>query len=305
MANNSIFKILPRRFQMNLLSRISTFALPKRSEKNPIVAPISEANHFRRGIQNMRVNCIEWEIPIPPLKSDPSKPDYSTVQKAWWAVIKIVYDRMNKDKRDIPMRGMPLDMRITGGSSVHIAPQYGNDRHGTCSIEVLTPEAVDKAEWIDFMQEVSDAWLSLKDDDGKPIHPFENEKGELLYVRPHWAKEWDSLKVNNEPIEKYLKEKAFKDQIPMFLEGLEAAANAGGYTLEDANKVFSNKFSRTLFTSSDNIDTKYHEGDLHSEEIEEEMKGPVSSSSHPSSTTRSSTEYEDDLDELSKESISV
>ena len=143
---------------------------------------------------------------------------------------------------------LPLEMRITGGSSVNIAPQYGNEQHGTCSIEVLTPQNVDKEDWNDFMQQTANAWLNLQYDDGTPIHPFKNEKGNLVHVRPHWAKEWDTLKgPDNEPIQTYLKEKAYKDQIPIFRQGLAAAASSGGYTLQDAEKLFSNKFTREMF----------------------------------------------------------
>jgi hypothetical protein len=163
-------------------------------------------------------------------------------------VIKNFYNRFNQG--DIPMR-LPLEMRITGGSSVHLAPQYGNHDHGTCSIEVLTPENVDANEWNGFMQETIDSWLSLKDDDGDLIHPFKNDDGNLLYCRPHWAKEWMGLKVEDEPINDYLKNKAFKDQIPLFIEGLKAVADAGGYTLEAANDIFSTSFSKDFFTKPD------------------------------------------------------
>ena len=142
---------------------------------------------------------------------------------------------------------LPLELRITGGSSVNIAPQFGND-HGTCSIEVLTPENVDKDEWFDFMQQTTDSWLNLTDDEGKPIHPFRNKDGHLLYCRPHWAKEWMNLKVDGRPINAYLKEKAFKEQIPLFIKGLEAVAESGGYSLKDANKMFANKFTSEFFS---------------------------------------------------------
>ena len=83
-ASNTIFKNLPARFQLMVMTNMAMTVLPERDHRFPIVAPVSEALHFRRGIQNMRVYDTEWEIPIPPLKSDPSKPDYSVIQKAWW-----------------------------------------------------------------------------------------------------------------------------------------------------------------------------------------------------------------------------
>jgi hypothetical protein len=193
----------------------------------------------------MRVHCIEWEIPIPGLKSDPSKPDWSVCQKAWWAALKIFYDRFNADKDDCPMR-YPLEMRVMSGSSVNIAAQFGNT-HGTCSIEVCTPQNADLGEWREYLQEVTDAWTKLKYDDGKPIHPFKNSKGQLVHVRPHWAKEWEGLRVHGKPINDYLRKEAYKEQIVLFRDGLAAAAKSGGYTLKDAENVFSTKFSREMF----------------------------------------------------------
>ena len=76
-VNNTIFRFLSPKFQMNVLSTFAMLDLPERSDDNPIVTPLIEGLHFRRGISNMRVKDMEWEIPIPGLKSDPSKPGES------------------------------------------------------------------------------------------------------------------------------------------------------------------------------------------------------------------------------------
>merc|ERR1712038_2068180 len=52
-ANNTIYSILPGSIQMKLMTTFAMLGLPNRTEKNPIVAPLIEALHFRRGIQNM------------------------------------------------------------------------------------------------------------------------------------------------------------------------------------------------------------------------------------------------------------
>jgi len=245
--NDSVFQILPPSFQMNVMSTMAMTDLPhcEDDEQDNIVVPLIEALHFRRGIQNMRVSSMEFEIPIPPRKDDPTQPDYTVCQKAWWAVIQRFYERYNRNSNDLPMR-LCLEMRITSDSDVFIAPQYGNT-HGTCSVEILTPENVDREHWKTFMQETIDLWMNLKDDDGKNIHPFINEKGQTLHVRPHWAKEWMGMNVDGLPINVYLKEKAYKEQIPLFVNGLEAVCKDGGYTMDDANKIFSTKFSREMF----------------------------------------------------------
>jgi hypothetical protein len=72
-------------------------------------------------------------------------------------------------------------MRITGGSSVVMAPQLGNNL-GTASIEVITsmPAVEDpNGIWLAFKQTLADIWTS-----------YTGPGGEKLNVRPHWAKEW-------------------------------------------------------------------------------------------------------------------
>ena len=117
---------------------------------------------------------MEFQIPLPPLASDPSKPDLSIVQRAWWDVIKLVYREAENERS--PMR-LTLELRIMGGSDMLMAPQYKNDL-GTASIEVLTVPNAAPEEWETFKQEVADIWMS-----------YEHE-GAKLNSRPHWAKEW-------------------------------------------------------------------------------------------------------------------
>jgi hypothetical protein len=177
----------------------------------PIVTPVIDALHFRRGIQNMRVRDMEFEIPIP-AKADGS-PDWSICQKAWWDVINIVYDYEKNEhfKNKRPMR-LTMEMRITGGSDVIMAPQNGNNL-GTCSIEVLTPANVSNDLWQRFIQDVVDKWATYTDLEGNPLN-----------IRPHWAKEWKGIKVRGKPIETYLREDAYSDKIPDFKKRLEKIA---------------------------------------------------------------------------------
>ena len=52
-----------------------------------------------------------------------------------------------------------LEMRLTGGSDVLLAPQRGND--ATAAIEVLTTLVTPAEDWQSFMQDVADL---LEDD---------------------------------------------------------------------------------------------------------------------------------------------
>lgn len=171
------FQHIPGHWQAQFLAIAGMAVLPPTVfdiEQVEIKTYLPDGLHFFRGIQNCRVRDMEFEIPLPALKSDPSKPDLSIVQRAWWDVIKLVYAEA-KDGRS-PMR-LTLELRIMGGSNMIMAPQHRND-YGTASIEVLTvPNAVPE-EWEQFKQKVADIWMGYEVDGAK------------LNARPHWAKEW-------------------------------------------------------------------------------------------------------------------
>ena len=55
--------------------------------EKPIVCPLIDALHFRRGIQNMRVYDMEWQIPIP--ENESGGPDWDICRRAWWDAINV------------------------------------------------------------------------------------------------------------------------------------------------------------------------------------------------------------------------
>lgn len=226
-TNMYIWPHLPAKWQTYVLGHAAVAALPT----GTIVTPLIDALHFQRGIQNMRVRDMEWEIPIPPRQDDPNRPDYSIINEAWWAVIKQFYRRYNSDTEDLPMR-LALEMRMMAGSEVTMAPQH-NAPFGICSIEVLTPNNVDQAEWQSFMQETVDEWNKMKGPDGS-----------YLNSRTHWAKQWEGLVVRGKPIMQHMKDESYVKQIPIFGAHLAKVAEVGGYKLEDAAALFGNE---TLF----------------------------------------------------------
>ncbi|EKG17034.1 hypothetical protein MPH_05723 [Macrophomina phaseolina MS6] len=182
----------------------------------------------------MRVRDIELQIPIPGLPSDPSQPDFSVVQQAWWDAINLVYapeytGGSAEHPNSCPMR-LTLELRIMGSSNMIMAPQRGNE-HGTASIEVLTvPDAAHDEEWQGFMQKMADKWMGLTDG-----------KGKVLNVRPHWAKEWDGLRLGGLDARKYLREVAYKEAIPEFLGMLKEIGEGQGWGLEELKGRFSNE----------------------------------------------------------------
>jgi hypothetical protein len=231
MIESEPFSWLRETWQATLLGTGAMTLLP---DGETVTTPLIDALHFRRGIQNMRVLDMEWEIPIPARADDPLAPDWSICQKAWWAVIREVSRLEQLGKA--PMR-LTLEMRVMGGSGVTMAPQFGNSL-GTCAIEVLTTIDTDPGDWAAFMQSITDAWTGLIDADGR-----------LLNVRPHWAKQWRGLEVRGMPINDYLRTVAYKDRFPEFRSGLTAVAEAGGTTVKDMQRLFSNSLINEVFAS--------------------------------------------------------
>lgn len=198
-----------------------------------IKTALPNALHFRRGVQNMRVRDMEFEIPLPPSPSDPTKPDMSIARKCWWDIINLVYE-VADDAEDpsSPMR-LLLEMRFLGHSDLVLAPYHGNEL-GTLSIEVLSiPDAVTDGEWNVFLQKVSDRWV---------------ERSEGRNVRPHIAKEWDGLKIKGLDAREYLRTVAYKDQIKEFKAITGEIGIAQGWTLEEMKARFSNEmFDKMIF----------------------------------------------------------
>ncbi|EIN04699.1 hypothetical protein PUNSTDRAFT_146346 [Punctularia strigosozonata HHB-11173 SS5] len=196
---------------------------------------VSEALHFRRGIQNFRCWDSEWEIPIP-ATADGDR-DYELVQRAWWDGISAMYSR-----KDAPAR-VALEMRLTGSSNVLLAPQRGN-ANGTISIEVLTTLTTKQEDWQSFLQLVADKWTSYTDRDGNRLN-----------ARPHWAKQWAGLMVDGLPVEKYFTDVAYKDAFVEFRAEFDAVVTKRGGSTEETLRRFGNStMERLIFPMQARLD---------------------------------------------------
>ncbi|KAF2746840.1 hypothetical protein M011DRAFT_67900 [Sporormia fimetaria CBS 119925] len=221
------FNAIPGYWQAQLIASLGMAALPPtlgEKDKPEYKTLLPDALHFRRGVQNMRVRDLELQIPLPPRADDARKPDWSLVQRAWWGVVNLVYADAETGKDPSSAMRLALEMRIMSNSDLYLAPQRGNDL-GTLSIEVLTlPDAVTDDEWQGFAQRVVDLWVGLGGN-----------------VRPHWAKEWERFEFRGMESRRYMKEVAFKEEIPMFRDVLERIGEKHGWTLEQVRKRFSNQ----------------------------------------------------------------
>ena len=237
-ANNTLFKLFPDKLQQNIFSHMAMAGLPGPEVKSindvnndeKVTTQIMNGLHFRRGIHNMKVRDYELEIPIPndPYRgNDKPVPDLQFVSELWWIGIDLINEYKSKEKYPIQVA---LEMRIMSGSSrVLMAPQKGNK--WTCAIEVLTTTNIPQKEWVGFVNELNKRWFNSS--------MIEKLKMQGLFCRPHWAKEWDTLILDDMPSIDYVK-KIYYDEINEF-----------NYVKKDLNLdplgMFSNKLFDEMF----------------------------------------------------------
>ncbi|KAG8798986.1 hypothetical protein FRC16_006131, partial [Serendipita sp. 398] len=208
---------LPPSQQAYAFGLASLASLPNISEGQPsMTAYISEGLHFRGGTQTFPFWGMEWELPVRHLNG---KRDYGAIQRAWWDGISAIYSRP-----EAPCRAA-LEMRLTGGSDVLLAPQRGNQ--STASIEVFTHPITPPDEWRAFRQLVVDRWTSYKD-----------ETGAYFNARPHWAKHWWDLEVHGKPIQQHVKEVAYKQAFTEFREVHAQILSRRGTTVAETRRRF-------------------------------------------------------------------
>ncbi|KAG8821670.1 hypothetical protein FRC17_009755 [Serendipita sp. 399] len=199
-------------------------SLPNISADQPsMTAYISEGLHFRGGTQTFPFWGMEWELPV---RHVDGKRDYEAIQRAWWDGISAIYSRP-----EAPCRAA-LEMRLTGGSSVLLAPQRGNQ--STASIEVFTHPITPPEEWRQFRQLVVDRWTSYKDEKDETT----KATGGYFNARPHWAKHWWDLDVHGQPIQQYVKEVAYKEAFAEFREVYARILERRGSTVAETRNRF-------------------------------------------------------------------
>ncbi|ELU37650.1 cholesterol oxidase, substrate-binding domain-containing protein [Rhizoctonia solani AG-1 IA] len=230
-VNTDIFRSLSGRVQALLMGQVTLGAMPHIPDpKKAIRTLTSEALHFRRGIRESYNLPVRWNGKSRSqrhqiIQESETTAPFSVSVYVRWDAISVVYSR-----DDGPMR-LALEMRLTGGSNMILAPQRGNN-FGTTSIEVLTIPNTPRDQWQSFLQQVADAWTGYTDSNGTHLNS-----------RPHWAKEWAGLTVRGQSIEQYLKEVAYKDAIPEFRAMLEKIATAQGTTVVEMRDRFGNPFA--------------------------------------------------------------
>ncbi|KAJ3065063.1 hypothetical protein HDU98_011539 [Podochytrium sp. JEL0797] len=240
LADRDLFKLLPGKLQAQIVGSTAIQVLPA----SPKMVYLHDALHFTRGINNLRVNDMEFEVRIPESKTEPGKPDWTLCSRLWWAAIDLVEALPNA-----PVR-VAVEMRITGTSGVVLAPQRGNT-FGTCSIEILTTKhTVTGEEWADCKQKVFEAWTKVA-----------HEYGVVLL--PHFAKEWSGLKVKEGgqevKFEQHLRDALMPERLQEFRTTLDKIGarvereQGVGFTAQSSVDKFSNEFLRWFLLRSGSI----------------------------------------------------
>jgi hypothetical protein len=218
-------------FQTKLVGGLTMFALPSGLNAS---CTVEDAQHYHHGIQNVPCLMIEFNFPIP--RGDDNQPMWEICQNTWWDIIEVFYS--SEFRKELPMR-TTMEMRITSGSQILMAPQLGDDP--ICSIEVLTPSSVDRSLWQRYVQAILNKWGVYTDAQGKPLN-----------VRPHWAKTFegytDTFMFRGKPMVQYLKEDAYPPGLRAeFIGRLEEVSRLGGYSFSDAMHQFGNDFLKNFF----------------------------------------------------------
>lgn len=150
---------------------------------------------------------------------------------------------------------MPLEMRIVGDSDLIMASQHGN-KLGTCAINILTLQDA-KDEWLAYAQQAVDLWMKYaktdgsrdgivtdqvsamngyrdepeaREQDGRMSDSISTDRpGEKVRVRPHWAKEWVDFNIQGMGAREYVRNVAYKEEIPQFREVLKRIGRKHGW----------------------------------------------------------------------------
>jgi hypothetical protein len=205
------------------------------SKLTEVTTQLISALYVRRGIQNMQVYNMEWQIPIPPQSAQGEvKRDWSIIQQAWWDAILMM-------EAEPSMVRTALEMRVMGGSDVLLAPQRGNDL-GTACIDIVTTLLTPIDGWADFCQRITDKWVSYKDP----------STGRRLRARPHWCKQWSYLKLPDDqglPLKAidWFRRVGYKDEIPLFMDALKTIGQGADFTVEDLRARFANQHLESIF----------------------------------------------------------
>ena len=204
-----------------------------REQKEVIRCPSFDAIHFRHGIQNLRVLNMEWCFRLKELRDENGEfvyveyegkqvtvPDVSLCRDLWLGCTELIH-KYDVEKQEYPQI-LPVEMRIIRGSDVCLSAAHG--AKFAVYIEVLTVIGTEEANnrFYKYCQDLTDVWAKI---------------GGTQFMRPHWGKYWQGLKVNGKSIYQHLRE-TYKDDLEIFNE-IRKESDPNNIFVNDAlSKIF-------------------------------------------------------------------
>jgi len=188
---------------------------------------VTEAMHFQRGLHYLSVKAAELIVPIPELEN--GEPDWRVLQEVVLDMQTVLHEFQDNEIYPVDLA---LEMRMMAGSEMLMAAQYGNK--WSLAIEVASSPLVPENIWEDFKNALATKWRNYYD-----------LNGNLLKVRPHWAKEVPHV-VGDQDIFQYMRE-VYSDQIPQYVEGVKELMKQTNGNLSQTLNMFSTKYLDIIF----------------------------------------------------------
>lgn len=214
------------------ISNVFQRRLSRKGHRRPFsVSKISEPTESNTANQETAQQSF---VETGPYASIGMKRDWSITQKAWW-------DAILQMQAEPSVVRIALEMRVMGDSNILLAPQRGNQL-GTCSIEVLSTPNTPRDDWHAFCQKLANKWNSYTDP----------ATGGRLNTRPHWCKQWSFLSLPDShggwmTAPEWMRNVAYKSEIPEFLGQLRRIGVQAGFTLDDLRARFGNELFENIF----------------------------------------------------------
>ena len=249
-----------------------------------VTTELINALHFRRGIQNMQVWDMEWEIPIPPL---PSKADRlvgangtngsHTVQRRLSKRRSFMRSTKSKAAAPATLKSARESLQPSGTKrdwsilqkawwdAILLMEQHPNEVRVALEMRVLGSSEITLApergnnlgtcsiEILTNLNPPVKDWNAFcQKVTDKWISYTDRTTGRRLRARPHWCKQFGFLTFHDNRGKKmtateWLRKIVYKNEFPEFLGILKKIGEQQGFTNDDLRARFANRFLESLF----------------------------------------------------------
>eukprot|EP01084_Bolivina_argentea_P027920 51893_1 len=181
-----------------------------------------DAIHYTQGVQYNRAQDVSWIFPLnelldennqPILMNGHTVPDITKAKKLFVCAIDLYKDKIKNENFYPHTSG--VEVRIFKGSEVSLSIGYGMKY--CCAIEIGCDLFDDKYlnEFWKYSSELSNLWINISNEHDKQ-ELKQNENEPVIYMRPHWAKSWEHIKLDTGMDIHQLFKNTFQDSIDKF-----------------------------------------------------------------------------------------